>query len=105
MLAATPAAPLAFQSSPPLCFEQMLDPTSLAFADLLREPTDAVAFPRDDRVFVSEREAEVRIIRGGELLTERFLGLSVQANVGSFLELSATTLQPRFDVNGRMYLR
>ena len=104
MLAATLAVSLAFQSSPPLYFEQTFDPTNLAFADLLRMPTDAVAFPGDDRIFVSVLGAEVRIIRGGELLTERFLDLTAEANAGGFLGLSAITLHPRFDVNGHMYL-
>ncbi|MEM9801186.1 MAG: PQQ-dependent sugar dehydrogenase, partial [Planctomycetota bacterium] len=104
MLVLTLGAALALQSSPTLSFEPTFDPTNLAFADLLRFPTDAVAFPGDDRIFVSVLGAEVRIIRGGELLTERFLDVSAQANVAGFIGLAAITLHPRFDVNGHMYL-
>ena len=92
------------QSSPTLFFEPTFDPTTVAVADRLRSPTDIAAIPGDDRIFVTQQDAKIRIIRDGELLQQPFADLAFQIPFDANGGLLALTFHPSFDVNGFAYI-
>ncbi len=93
-----------FQSSPPLYLERTFDPTGLSAAHRLDSPTDAFAFPGDDRILVTQERGKVRIIQNGQLLQRPFVNAVPLMGGPNSVDLVGITFHPQFDVNGYVYL-
>lgn len=83
----------------PVVIERVIPPSGG-----LVQPTDIVAIPGDDRLFVVERAGTVRIVRSGALEPEPFLDVSARVDTLGDVGLRSMTFHPQHDLNGYVYV-
>ena len=74
---------------------------SSIFADNLEAPT-AIQFSPDGRLFISQKNGRIRLVKNGQLLTAPFLTLTV-ATLGE-QGLMGIAFDPSFSINGYVYV-